>query len=144
VGCYTYHGTKIHAVTAAGGLSFSYDANGNLTTRSGASVTWYASNQPQTISNGSYSSTFEYGPNRHYWKQTATYSNGTETTRYVGGLLEIVQGPSVTSWRHQILAAAGRWRSTRAAAMARTTRSIRCAITSAAPRRSRTPAARSS
>jgi RHS repeat-associated protein len=105
VGSYTYHGTKIHAVTAAGGLSFSYDANGNLTTRSGASVTWYASNQPQTISNGSYSSTFEYGPNRHYWKQTATYSNGTETTRYIGGLLEIVQGPSVTSWRHQILAA---------------------------------------
>jgi RHS repeat-associated protein len=104
VGCYTYHGTKIHAVTAAGGLSFSYDANGNLTTRSGASVTWYASNQPQTISNGSYSSTSEYGPHRNYWKQTATYSNGTETTRYIGGLLEIVQGPSVTSWRHQILA----------------------------------------
>jgi hypothetical protein len=35
VGSYTYHGTKIHAVTAAGGLSFSYDEvlPGNSTVR---------------------------------------------------------------------------------------------------------------
>lgn len=56
------------------------------------------------IAGNGQSSTFEYGPNGNYWKQTATYSNGTETTKYIGGLLEIVQGPSVTSYRHHIKA----------------------------------------
>ena len=81
-----------------------YDANGNVTAKNGAPVTWYAHNRPYTMSNGTYTSTFEYGPNGNYWKQAATYSNGTETTKYIGGLLEIVQGPTVTSYRHHIKA----------------------------------------
>lgn len=105
VGGYTYHATKIHAVTAAGGFSYGYDANGNVTLKNSLSVTWYTSNLPQTINNGSSSSSFEYTPSGQYWKQVANgYANGTETTKYIGGLLEIVQGPTVTSYRHYIKA----------------------------------------
>lgn len=104
VGSYTYHTSKIHAVATAGGLSYGYDANGNVTAKNGATAVWYATNQPKSLSNGAYSSTFEYSPDGNYWKQTATFGNGTETSHYVGGLLEIVLGPTVTAWRHHIRA----------------------------------------
>jgi len=104
VGSYTYHASKIHAVTAAGGFSYVYDANGNITTRNGSTVTWFANNKPQSIAGNGQTSTFEYGPSGQYWKQTATYSNGPETTLYIGGLLEKVTNSTLTSWRHHIKA----------------------------------------
>lgn len=105
VGAYIYAGPRMHAVTSVAGVSYIYDSNGNITSRGISTVSWYAHNRPYAIANGAQSSTFEYGPNGNYWKQTATgYANGTETTRYIGGLLEIVQGPTVTSYRHHIKA----------------------------------------
>ncbi|MEZ6074089.1 MAG: RHS repeat-associated core domain-containing protein, partial [Pirellulales bacterium] len=104
VGSYTYHPSKIHAVTAAGGFSYVYDANGNITTRNGSTVTWFANNKPKSIAGNGQTSTFEYGPSGQYWKQTATYSNGPETTLYIGGLLEKVTNSTLTSWRHYIKA----------------------------------------
>ncbi|MEZ5897868.1 MAG: RHS repeat-associated core domain-containing protein [Hyphomicrobiaceae bacterium] len=104
VSSYTYHASKIHAVTAAGGFSYVYDANGNITTRNGSTVTWFANNKPQSIAGNGQTSTFEYGPSGQYWKQTATYSNGPETTLYIGGLLEKVTNSTLTSWRHHIKA----------------------------------------
>ena len=104
---YTYHPTKVHAVTAtSNGWAYQYDANGSVTLKNSNAVTWFASNKPQSISNGSYSSTFDYGPAGNYFKQVATYSNGTETSLYIGGLLEIVSNSStgITAWRHQIKA----------------------------------------
>ncbi len=104
VGSYTYAGPRMHAVTNVAGVAYNYDSNGNITSRGSSTVSYYAHNKPYQMSNGTFTSTFEYGPNGNYWKQTATYSNGTETTKYIGGLLEIVQGPSVTSYRHHIKA----------------------------------------
>ena len=78
----------------------------SLLTKNGATITWYASNKPLSISNGTYTSTFNYTADDQYWRQTATYSNGTETTYYIGGLLEIVSNSTsgITAWRHPIKA----------------------------------------
>ncbi|MFO1394051.1 MAG: polymorphic toxin type 10 domain-containing protein [Steroidobacteraceae bacterium] len=97
-----------HAVTAAGGRAYTYDANGNQITRDGASQAWASFNLPvqlaQPIGGVTYQSRFSYGPDRQRWKQVASYSNGTETTHYVGGLLEKEHTTSTgrTYWRHYV------------------------------------------
>ncbi len=47
---------------------------------------------------------FAYGPDRERWRQVATYQNGTETTHYVGSLLEKESTTStgLTYWRHYV------------------------------------------
>ena len=100
---YGYDPSKIHAVTAAPGYSFVYDANGNIVTRNGSSVSWFANNLPKTINgSGGATSTFEYGPQNNYWRQTAAYGPNPETTTYVGGLWEKVVGSSITAHRNYI------------------------------------------
>ncbi len=97
-----------HAVTAAGGHTYTYDANGNQITRDGASQAWAAFNLPvllaQPIDGTTYQSQFSYGPTHQRWKQVASYANGTETTHYVGGLLEKENTTSTgrTYWRHYV------------------------------------------
>jgi len=49
VGSYTYHPTRRHAVTSAGGVSDGYDANGNMTSRGGATIAWSSYNLPTVI-----------------------------------------------------------------------------------------------
>ena len=89
---WTYHGTKKHAVTAAGTNAFAYDADdGNMQTRNGSNVTWFSHNYPDVINgSGGASSTFAYDPLRQRVKHTTTGTAGNETTRYIGGLLEKV------------------------------------------------------
>lgn len=70
-----------------------------MLTGRGATVTWKSYNMPASIGAGVNTSAFDYTPDRQYWKQTAQYSNGPETTVYVGGLLEKVSGASVTEYR---------------------------------------------
>ena len=107
-GTYTYHATKKHAVTAAGSYSFAYDANGNVSTRNGSTISWYSYNLPNTISaSGSNSSQFFYAPDRSRWKQVASYGGTTETTIYIGGLIEKVTLGAVTSWKHYIADGSG-------------------------------------
>ena len=109
VGTYTYGDpAHPHAVTAAGSHTYKYDANGNQITRDGASQAWAAFNLPvqlaQPIGGTTYQSQFSYGPNHQRWKQVASYANGTETTLYVGGLLEKESTTSTgkTYWRHYV------------------------------------------
>jgi RHS repeat-associated protein len=104
IGVYTYDGTKIHAVrSTVSGLTYTYDNNGNAITKNGAPITWFVSNKPRSISNGSYTSTFEYTADDQYWKQSASYTTGAESTEYIGGLLEVVSNSGgLTSWRHYI------------------------------------------
>jgi RHS repeat-associated protein len=109
VGVYTYGDpSHPHAVTAAGGHSYTYDANGNQITRDGASQAWASFNLPvliaQPIGGTTYQSQFSYGPTHQRWRQVASYSNGTETTLYVGGLLEKESATSTaaTYWRHYV------------------------------------------
>jgi RHS repeat-associated protein len=105
IGTYTYHPVKRHAVTATGnGWTFTYDANGNMLTGRGSTITWYSYNLPKTITNGALRSQFSYTPDRRYWRQDANYSTGSESTIYVGGLLEKVTSASGTQYRHMIRA----------------------------------------
>ncbi|MSQ91403.1 MAG: hypothetical protein EXR87_00500 [Gammaproteobacteria bacterium] len=106
--CFSYHASQKHAVTAAGGQTYGYDANGNMTNRGGASISWTSNNLPNTItgSNGS-SSQFWHGPAGNRWKQLASQGGVTETTIYAGELLEKVTRAGVTTWRHYVLAPTG-------------------------------------
>jgi RHS repeat-associated protein len=103
VGSYTYDATKKHQViSTSNGWSFGYDANGNMNSGLGTGSTWTSYNLPASITSGALSSVFSYTPDRQYWKQVATYVNGTATTIYVGGILEKVTTSGGTDYRHMI------------------------------------------
>lgn len=104
---YTYHATKKHAVITAGSTSYTYDNNGNMLTRGGVTQTWDAANFPVTLTNGTYSAAFNYGPSRARYKQVASYSGRTETTFYVGSLYEKVTKTNTTNTEHRYLVTAG-------------------------------------
>lgn len=110
---WTYSTTQKHAVTQAGSSAYqyAYDANGNATSRQGDSITWSSYNYPITVNAGSGSTAetvaFEYGPGRQRWQQSYTGNSTTETTNYIGGLLEMVISGSVTDYRHYIYGGTG-------------------------------------
>ncbi len=109
VGTYTYHATKLHAVasinTGGGTLSYTYDANGNMTSRSSTALTWFASNLPKAITkNSQNSSTFQYTPAGQRWRHAYKTANVTYTQVYIGSLLEKVTQGSAVDWKHYIFA----------------------------------------
>jgi RHS repeat-associated protein len=106
---YTYDTTHKHAVDTVGTggnqTSYAYDANGNMSTRNGYSISWSTSNLPTTINGPSgVSATFSYGPDRQRKQQTAVYNaegdSGSETTVYVAGLFEVETTPAQTHYKH--------------------------------------------
>jgi RHS repeat-associated protein len=107
-GCTYYAHSQPHAVRNAGGVIYCYDQNGNVVKRGGLTQTWASFNLPTvlqaTVNGSTYQSQFAYGPDHQRWRQIGTYANGTETTHYVGGLLEKVQATStgLTYWRHYV------------------------------------------
>jgi RHS repeat-associated protein len=104
VGSYTYHATRKHAVTAAGGNTYTYDNNGNVATRNGSSIVWSSYNLPLTINGNGQAAQLAYAPDRSRWRQISSYAGGSETTIYVGGLLEkmTASASNVVRWRHLI------------------------------------------
>lgn len=106
---WTYHGSKKHAVTATGGgPTYGYDANGNVSSKSGASISWTSFNMPSAINGSGVSSQFWYGPDRQRFRQVANFSGGSsETTHYVGGVLEKVVTGSNIHYRHFIAGPTG-------------------------------------
>ena len=100
---YVYDTAHPHAVKTAGSWSMTYDANGNMITRAGGSISWYSYNLPNAISYSGNSTQFFYNASHQRWKQVAIYSGITETTHYIGGMLEIMtRGSNPTEYRHQI------------------------------------------
>lgn len=84
---YVYHAAKKHAVTAAGGAGFTYDANGNMTGRTvgGQSFTlvYDAENRLVQVS-GAVAASFVYDGDGSRVKGTV----GGVTTVYLGGFYE--------------------------------------------------------
>jgi RHS repeat-associated protein len=101
VGSYTYHATKKRAVTQAGSTSYGYDANGNMTSRGGSSISYTSYNLPSLINAGSETSALHYGAFRNRFKQV-TAGASPETRIYVAGLMEKVTRGGVTEYRYQI------------------------------------------
>jgi RHS repeat-associated protein len=96
-----------HAVTSAGATTYTYDANGNVSTRGSLAFHWSSFNLPTSlqanVGGTNYSSAFSYGPEHERYQQNATYSNGTENTSYAGKLFEKVSGSAMgtlISYRH--------------------------------------------
>ncbi len=118
-GSYSYqysHGAHPHAVSAVlhdCGCSclsddYAYDGNGNMTSRVGSAISWSSYDLPLVLNQDGASSQFAYTPGRSRWKQVAVYSaSTTETTLYLGGVMEKVTRGAVTEWKHYIPAGAG-------------------------------------
>lgn len=100
---YTYDTTHTHAVHTVGNspnqTTYTYDANGNMATRSGNALTWASYNLPTSVTGPSNTSaTFYYGPDRQRKEQDANYvvdgESGLEQTIYVFGLYEFEFTPA--------------------------------------------------
>lgn len=112
VGSYTY-GAKPQAVTAAGGKTYGYDANGNMTSRAGASVNWSSYNLPTQIGGANGTDSFSYSPSRARYRHVATQTlaggllasplTTTTETIYIGSLYEKVTTLVLTEHRHHVL-----------------------------------------
>lgn len=76
-------------MTSAGGVSYGYDANGNMTTGNGRTISWTVANKPSQIQQSNRSVTFEYGPHRERYQHIDSTPSGTTVTRYVGSVERI-------------------------------------------------------
>lgn len=118
VGSYSYPASgaasvRPHAVSSITGTvngsvnpSFAYDANGNMLSGAGRTLTWTAFNMPVTIAQGANTLSFAYDPERQRIKQvepsgTTTYVNDTAA----GLKVERFVGASNTTWRNYVYAA---------------------------------------
>ncbi|MCX7056278.1 MAG: FG-GAP-like repeat-containing protein [Proteobacteria bacterium] len=103
---YTYDTTHKHAVANVNGTVYGYDANGNMSTRAGNSITWSSYNLPTLINGSGVSASFSYGPDRQRKQQVSTYTTdgtvGTETTIYVGGIFEVETTPGQVHYKHYV------------------------------------------
>ncbi|MEM9634958.1 MAG: RHS repeat-associated core domain-containing protein [Pseudomonadota bacterium] len=97
VGDYTYPAptaARPHAVTKAGNLTYAYDANGNMTSGAGRTISYDGEDRPVSITYGGQTTTFVYGPDGRRLKK-ATAGN---TTLYLGADEEIT--PDGTHVKH--------------------------------------------
>uniref|UniRef100_UPI003AF7BC2B FG-GAP-like repeat-containing protein n=1 Tax=Thiolapillus sp. TaxID=2017437 RepID=UPI003AF7BC2B len=78
---YQYNNTRhIHAVTDDGLYRYSYDANGNMQTGAGRSLTWDHRNRLTQATKGGVTSSFAYDANGARYQQTRTTTNNTPWT----------------------------------------------------------------
>lgn len=87
-----------------GNLSFAYDANGNMTSRNGAAITWTSFNLPRQINAGADYARFTYGPARGRIKQEVRTGSVTRTVHYVGPHFEVEIEGSVRRYRANVFA----------------------------------------
>jgi RHS repeat-associated protein len=86
---YVYDAARPHAVTGAGGATYTYNANGSMTGGDGRTIGWTVANQPNHITRGSTVVEIHYGPNRERFRRIDTVSGSVKTTHYVGALERI-------------------------------------------------------
>ena len=86
VGNYQYgqNGAGPHAVTQAGSNLYAYDANGNLLSGGGRTLTWDGENQLKSVTQAGVKTKFSYNADGNRIKKT----NPQSTTLYFGSLVE--------------------------------------------------------
>ncbi|MCT2532885.1 peptidoglycan DD-metalloendopeptidase family protein [SAR92 clade bacterium H231] len=106
VGSYSYGAGSAgpHAVTSAGGQTYSYDANGNNISGDGRTISYTSFDKPSQIIKGSHKVEFEYGPDRSRYRRTDTNSsNGRVTdTLYIGSVEKITNPDGSKEWKRTI------------------------------------------
>ena len=107
VGDYLYSKTNAgpHAVTSAGGTSYFYDNNGNMTSGNGRTLTYTSFNKPLSVRANSTTNRYYYGADHNRIKKVTTKSNSSiaKTSYYFGKSLEVIIGGSNgTEHRHSI------------------------------------------
>ncbi len=114
VGIYTY-GAKPHAVASVSGTvnaSYNYDANGNLLSGAGRTLTYASFNLPLTIAKGTDSFQYTYNAEHERVRLVVTRTSGVYTTVYLHPnrpdqlLFEKETKPDVTESRHYVNAGA--------------------------------------
>lgn len=109
VGDYTYDPVHKHAVRTAGNSAVAtYDANGNMMSGFGRTITWTWFNMPERIQNANASSYFTYDPDHNRITQRNAGQNGLVVTTYVGGFFESVDKDNEVESRHYISSPTGR------------------------------------
>lgn len=98
-GTYLYgHSTKVHAATSAWGYALGYDANGNVSSRSGNGTSWdfrwTAFDKPRHMDNGTKGSEFVYDGNRQRtahlkYDRAGSAKHFRSKKIYVGSQMEI-------------------------------------------------------
>ncbi|MEX0941679.1 MAG: FG-GAP-like repeat-containing protein [Pseudomonadales bacterium] len=78
-----------HAVTSVGGLTYTYDANGNQLTGDGRNITYTTFDKPASITKGGHTTAFKYGPNRNRFMRVDTSGGQVTTTFYIGNIERI-------------------------------------------------------
>jgi RHS repeat-associated protein len=117
VGTYAYGaGAGPHALTSITGTvngvvnpTFSYDANGNMMSGAGRTVTYTASNMISSMSEGTTNLTLTYDPEHARIQQAATVAGTTITTTYLNDptadvMTESTHKTGVNTWKTYIVA----------------------------------------
>jgi RHS repeat-associated protein len=76
--------------------TYAYDANGNLESGDGRTLTWSRFDKPTSIVTAGASTTLGYGPARELLTRSDTSGGATTSTTYIGGLYERVVLPGGT------------------------------------------------
>ncbi len=85
--------------TAQAGCTYHAHAQPHAVRRAGSMV---MCDKPNQVSYAGNSTQFFYNANHQRWKQVANYGGVSETTWYIGGMLEKVLRGGVTEFRHLI------------------------------------------
>jgi RHS repeat-associated protein len=80
VGNYSYATSRPHAVSKVGDMTYTYDANSNMTKNADKTITYTSFNKPSTIKTASHVVTFNYDANNSRFKKTSN----SNTTHYIG------------------------------------------------------------
>jgi RHS repeat-associated protein len=112
VGTYNYFakaewaaGKGAHAIKSIGaGATYTYDGNGNLKTADDLTITWTPFNQPDTITRGTSSTAFSYGPDLQRVRQV----HGAETVDYASDSHEARTTAGSTQYVHYLNGPFGR------------------------------------
>lgn len=77
--------------TGSGGETYGYDANGNMLSGLGRTITYTSFDQPQTIARSGKTVTFAYGPDRRRSRETFQQGATSRVTTYIGGSYEKIE-----------------------------------------------------